>query len=125
MSIFQVGRVCVKIAGRDAGKKCVVVEEIGGHYVVIDGATRRKKVNVKHLEPLADIADISSGATHDQVGKALSGLNIVILDKKSRQRTIRPMKQRIVKKKTAAGQKTEEKVSAKEVTKKAKGEETP
>ena len=51
MSIFSVGRVCVKIAGRDAGRKCVVVQQVNDHYVVVDGNTRRKKVNINHLEP--------------------------------------------------------------------------
>ena len=47
--MFDVGRVCLKIAGRDAGKKCVVVEKLEGKYVLIDGMTRRKKCNTLHL----------------------------------------------------------------------------
>ena len=52
MSIFEVGRLCVKLAGRDSGKKCVVVEKVDQQYVLVDGATRRKKVNIRHFEPL-------------------------------------------------------------------------
>ncbi len=48
MSIFNVGRLCVKLAGRDAGRKCVVVEQVDKTFVVVDGDVRRKKVNMKH-----------------------------------------------------------------------------
>tara|TARA_Y100000310_G_scaffold324914_1_gene387529 strand:- start:38610 stop:39170 length:561 start_codon:yes stop_codon:yes gene_type:complete len=59
--IFDVGRVCVKIAGRDAGRKCVIVEN-HGNFVTIDGNVRKKKVNIKHLEPLTKMLDVSGGA---------------------------------------------------------------
>lgn len=70
MSLFTVGRVCVKIAGRDAGNKCVVIDVVNENFVMIDGATRRKKVNIKHIEPLAEILSLKEGATHEQVAKA-------------------------------------------------------
>jgi large subunit ribosomal protein L14e len=41
----------MKVAGRDAGKLCVVTEKIDKHFVKVDGFTRPRKVNVKHLEP--------------------------------------------------------------------------
>ena len=28
MALFTVGRLCVKLAGRDAGQKCVVLSEV-------------------------------------------------------------------------------------------------
>jgi ribosomal protein L14E/L6E/L27E len=34
--MFKVGTVCVKIAGRDAGKSCVVVEELDKGMVLVD-----------------------------------------------------------------------------------------
>ena len=73
--IFDVGRLCVKIAGRDAGRKCVVVESGDKGFVTIDGNVRRKKVNVKHLEPLSQTVDIKSGASHSDVKKAFDKLN--------------------------------------------------
>ena len=51
--MFEIGRLCVKIAGRDAGLKCLVVEVIDDNYVLIDGQTRRRKCNIKHLEPVS------------------------------------------------------------------------
>ena len=69
--MYTVGTVCIKIAGRDAGNKCVVVEEEKDGYVLIDGAVRRKKCNVKHLEPTGDSVKIKKGASHAEVAKAL------------------------------------------------------
>lgn len=78
MSVFDIGRLCVKIAGRDAGKKCVVVECVDDHFVVVDGQTRRRKVNVKHLEPLGTVLEISGQADHGQVAKAFESLGIKV-----------------------------------------------
>lgn len=69
--MFDIGRVCVKIAGRDAGLKCVVVQVLDGNYVMIDGETRRRKCNTAHLEPMDQVLDIGENASHLQVAKAL------------------------------------------------------
>lgn len=68
--MFKVGTVCVKIAGRDAGKSCVVVEELDKGMVLVEGETRRRKVNVKHLEPVGT-SGVKKGASHDTVMEAL------------------------------------------------------
>lgn len=94
MSLFEVGRLCVKIAGRDAGKTCVVVEELGHSYVVVDGATRRKKVNVLHLEPLADTVKLKAKASHDDVAKAFEKLGLSVWETKPKKAAPRPKKQR-------------------------------
>ena len=39
----MMGQLCVKIAGRESGKKCVIVDRIDSNYVLIDGNVRRKK----------------------------------------------------------------------------------
>lgn len=67
--IFTIGRLCIKTAGRDAGQKCVILNVIDDNFVLIDGATRRKKVNVKHLEPLNDMVEITENASHEEVIK--------------------------------------------------------
>ncbi|MEM1988587.1 MAG: KOW motif-containing protein [Candidatus Woesearchaeota archaeon] len=71
--MIEPGRVCVKIAGRDAGKLCVVVEKIDDKYVIIDGFTRNKKVNINHLEPLDKIINIE-GLSHENIVKELEKL---------------------------------------------------
>lgn len=63
----ELGRVCVKTAGRDAGKYCVIVEELEDNMVLVDGETRRRKVNLKHLEPTTRSIKIKSGASHKDV----------------------------------------------------------
>ncbi len=60
--MLSLGRLCVKTCGRDAMQFCVIVEEIDEKYVLIDGNTRRKKVNKAHIEPLNKVFDIKKGS---------------------------------------------------------------
>lgn len=77
--MLNLGRVCVKTAGRDANLKCVIIEEIDENFVMIDGLTRRKRCNKLHLEPTKDTLDVKKGASHEEVVKAFkSDLNIEI-----------------------------------------------
>lgn len=89
--MFDVGRVCLKIAGRDAGQMCVVVEKHDDH-VLIDGQTRRRKCNTRHLEPTNKVLEIKSGASHDDVKKAFEKLNIEVRDTKAKKAADRPKK---------------------------------
>ncbi|MFH1406216.1 MAG: 50S ribosomal protein L14e [Nanoarchaeota archaeon] len=98
MSLFEVGRVCVKIAGRDSGNRCVVVEQVDNVYVVVDGNVRRKKVNVKHLEPLVETLDVGNGF-HETVKKAFEKLGLTVWERKSKERKERPKKQKAKKEK--------------------------
>lgn len=65
--MFEVGRVVMKIAGRDAGKVGVVIKVIDDKFVMIDGFTRRKKVNIKHLVPLKKIINIKEEAKREEI----------------------------------------------------------
>lgn len=76
MATVEIGRLCVKLAGRDAGKECLIVEVKDKNFVVVDGNTRRKRVNIDHLEILQQKADIKKGASHEDVVKALGELGI-------------------------------------------------
>lgn len=95
MSIFDIGRMCVKIAGRDAGKKCVIVDQLDSYSVLVDGATRRKKVNIKHLEPLADVVEIKAGASHEVVRALFQKLGIATWEKNSKKVGERSKKQKV------------------------------
>jgi large subunit ribosomal protein L14e len=79
--MYEVGRLCVKIAGRDARMKCVIVEELDKFYVMIDGQTRRRKCNTAHLEPLDKVFDIKKGASHKEVVDALKSEGIEVIEK--------------------------------------------
>ncbi len=79
--MVEVGRLCVKIAGRDARKKCVVIDVIDKNFVMIDGQTRRKRCNIKHLIPLQQKIDIPKNASHEEVVSAFKKLGIEIKEK--------------------------------------------
>lgn len=97
---MEIGRICVKLSGRDAGKKCIIIENLDRNYVLIDGETRRRKCNLSHLEPTKDIVTIDSGIGHEDVKTIFSDMGITIVDKKSKPKTVRPVKQRLKNKKT-------------------------
>ncbi|MBI4095453.1 MAG: 50S ribosomal protein L14e [DPANN group archaeon] len=74
--VAEVGRLAVKIAGRDAGKECVIVKVVDKNFVLVDGNTRRRKCNIDHLQLLGQKAQIKEGASHEEVAKALEGLGV-------------------------------------------------
>lgn len=113
--MFEVGRVCVKIAGRDARKKCVITEILDNRFVLIDGETRRRKCNIAHLEPLDIIVEIPSGADNETVVKALKDAGFVCDIKKEskkqplpRPKKAKARKQKPVKEKKPKDEKKEE-----------------
>ena len=76
--MFEVGRLCIKIAGRDAGKHCVITEVLDDTFVKVDGQTRRRKCNIKHLEPLDKVLNVKKSDTHDNILAALKKEGIKI-----------------------------------------------
>lgn len=83
MSVYDIGRVCVKTMGREAGNYCVVVDIIDKNYIIIDGLNiRRRRVNYKHIEPLPELVDIKKGAKHEDVEAAIKKAK---LDKKMKE----------------------------------------
>lgn len=119
MSIFEVGRLCVKIAGRDAGRTCVVVEAMGNGYVVVDGDVRRKKVNVRHLEPLDRTVELKAKADHVVVTKAFEKLGLSVWETKAKKAAERPKRMK------AAKQAPVEEKKAAKPKKAKKAEEAP
>jgi large subunit ribosomal protein L14e len=125
MNLFQVGRLCVKLAGRDAGRKCVVVEQVDSNYVLVDGNVRRKKVNVKHLEPLAQVIEIKEKANHTEVESEFKKLGEKVWNTKKKESKERPkrMKAKKVKPvKDKKGKKEDKKESKKEDKKESEKE---
>jgi len=72
MSVYDIGRLCVKTLGREAGHYCVIVDIIDKNYLLIDGLkVRRRRVNFNHIEPIADTIEIKKGANHEEVEAAI------------------------------------------------------
>jgi len=74
---IEVGRVCVKLSGREAGRKCVVVDVIDKNFVLITGpkkvtGIKRRRANVGHIEPTEIKINIKRGATDEEVEQALA-----------------------------------------------------
>lgn len=81
MAIIEIGRLCYKSKGRDAGKKCVVVDVVDENYVIVTGpktltGVRRRKVNINHIEPLDKKIDIEKGASDEAVLAALKSAGL-------------------------------------------------
>jgi large subunit ribosomal protein L14e len=72
MSVYDIGRLCVKTTGREAGYYCVIVDVIDKNYLLIDGLkVRRRRVNFRHVEPVSETVDIKKGATHEALEAAI------------------------------------------------------
>jgi len=71
MPAIEVGRICMKISGREAGEKCVIVEIIDDKFVEVVGSNvKNRRCNVKHLEPLDQVIEIKS-ENPDEIVKEL------------------------------------------------------
>ena len=65
--MFEVGRICVKIAGREAGRYCVVVKKVDSTFVVVTGPkeitdVKRRRCNITHIEPVMEKIKISGNS---------------------------------------------------------------
>ena len=85
--VIDVGRICVKVAGREAGRNCVIVDIINENFVVITGpktltGVKRRRVNVKHIEPTPYKINISKGASDEEVISALEESGLIAEIKK-------------------------------------------
>ena len=72
MSVYDIGRICIKTMGREVGHYCVIVDIIDKNYLIIDGLKiRRRRVNYRHIEPITDTINIKKGASHEDVETAI------------------------------------------------------
>ena len=80
MPAIEVGRLAVILAGRRAGQKVVVVDVVDRNFVLVTGAglnkVKRRRMNVKHLEPLPEKVSIERGADDEAVKAALEEAGI-------------------------------------------------
>jgi len=65
------GRVCIKVAGRDAGAKVIIVgnvDDVFAEVVMMGG--KRRKVNKRHLLPTENVVDVE-GISDEEIAKKL------------------------------------------------------
>jgi len=71
---MEIGQLCIKTKGREAGRKVVVLSAAKEGKVLIDGdKIKRKECNVLHLFPLKDKIKIGKDAKHEDVVKLIKG----------------------------------------------------
>jgi large subunit ribosomal protein L14e len=72
LSAYDIGRVCLKLKGREAGARCVIVDVIDRNYVVVAGPeVKRRRVNMSHLVPLDEAVSVQRDASDEEVAGAL------------------------------------------------------
>jgi len=80
--VMEVGRVCVKLVGHEAGKRCVIVDVLDSVYVVVSGpGVKRRRCNIAHLEPLEQKVEIAKGTSDEDVRRALEAAGLVKTEK--------------------------------------------
>ena len=65
--MLELGRIVIKIAGREAGKYAVIIENVNDNFVLITGpksvtGVKRRKCNIDHIEPTEHKFDINPKA---------------------------------------------------------------
>jgi len=75
VATLEVGRVCMKIAGREAGRYACVLKKLDNTFVLITGpkiltGVKRRRCNVDHLEPTPYSLRIKEEASDAEVIKA-------------------------------------------------------
>jgi large subunit ribosomal protein L14e len=112
---MEIGRVYTKTTGKEAGKKCVVIDIVDDVFVMVDGNVKRRKCNILHLEPTNDVLTIEKGASTTEVKHVMEKAGLLEaryvskIKKKERKGGERPKK----------GQKPKEEASKKGEKKKA------
>jgi len=73
MAAIVVGSVCIKNRGRDAGKRCIVMNLVDANYVEVlcSGRKKRRKCNIHHLEPIGEKVELK--ASDEETRKLIEG----------------------------------------------------
>ena len=66
----------MKLSGREAGKKCIVLDVVDKNFALITGpakmtGVKRRRVNITHVEATPERIEIKKGASDEEVTKAL------------------------------------------------------
>ncbi|MFX1518938.1 MAG: 50S ribosomal protein L14e [Promethearchaeota archaeon] len=76
MPAIEIGRICVKTAGREVGRKCVIIDIIDPNTVQITGpkelnGVKRRRVSIRHIEPTTESIKIKRNADDEAILQAV------------------------------------------------------
>lgn len=76
MPAIDIGRICIKTVGREAGKKCIIMDIVDKNFVLITGpkelnGVKRRRVNVNHLEITERKINVKRGESDEGLVKSL------------------------------------------------------
>lgn len=82
MVALEVGRVCMKVAGREMGKYCTVLKKENDAFVLVTGpklltGIKRRRCNVDHLEPMPYLLEIKEDAGDEEVLAAFEKAGLI------------------------------------------------
>ena len=80
--IEEIGRIAVKVAGREAGRKCVIVDVVDKNFVLVTGpkqltGVRRRRSNIAHLAFTPHKIKIERNVSDEEVMKALEEAGLI------------------------------------------------
>lgn len=90
--MIEKGRVCLKTAGREAGRYCIVLEKINDNFALVTGpktitGIRRRKCNISHLEPLEFVLPIPDNADDKTVEEIIKTSEHGLIFQKTKPKT--------------------------------------
>jgi len=69
---MDIGRVCLKVKGREQGERCVVLDVVDRNFVIVVGPNvKRRRVNMNHIKPLDEVVPLQRNATDEEAIAAL------------------------------------------------------
>jgi len=82
MASLLTGRVCMKIAGREAGKYCVVLKKENEAFALVTGpkiltGVKKRRCNVEHLEALPHTLEINENSTDEEIVSAYQKAGLI------------------------------------------------
>ena len=120
--MIEIGSLCMKIAGREAGSLCVVIDLLDSKFVLIDGQVRRKKCNINHVEATGKVLKLEKNASHEDVVSALKEEGIEVVESKPKVKAPRAVKEPVVEKKAETNKEAKKEKVEKKPKAKAKKE---
>ena len=97
---LEIGQICVKTAGKEANKICVIVDKLDDAFVLIDGQVKRRKCNIFHLKTIEQSIEIKKNESHEKIKQEFEkiGHKITRKEVKEKSKEAKPAKKPATKK---------------------------